>query len=474
MRTLISVKEDLMSKLRNTQVILGAAAPLTLLAACSSDVVDLGNDGVTQSLQRGTLCADSPIAQGPIEIMSQDDLDALRGCEEVRGDLNIRIFADTDLSPLSSLRAVAGRFTFGQSPETYTEETAETWSEGEAERDRVAEAGWLDSLHGLEALERVGSLEMDRIAAPDLLPLSNLRNLAGNDDPLYAGRLHISRARALVNLAGLENAGGVADLSIGSNPALESLSVLRLSRDVPGFVSLYDNPRLTDIFALAPLEAARSLSIERCGVTDLDALAGFSLADGIDIRENRDLIDISGLANASFGELRLEANPRIVNVPEFINNNNNSRVNIVGNAELASVVLGFTVGFGSLDVEGQEIFIGESWIRITDNPKLALIEVHSMPEASYLGITSAQVFTAHRNAALQRIDLGSLRSLNLLSIGDNPELTEVALGDLERADEIAVTGNPQLVTAELRELPTFESRFSGNADDPVVELETTD
>jgi hypothetical protein len=468
------VKENFMSKLPNIQAILGAAAPLTLLAACTSDVVDLGNDGLSQSLERGTLCADSPIARGPVEISNQDDLEALRGCEEVRGDLNIRIFEGTDLSPLSALRAVDGRFTLGQTPDNYTDETLETWRAEEEARQRVAEAGWLESLHGLEALERVGSLEMEHVAAPDLRPLSNLRNLASNDDPLYGGKLSISGARALVNLAGLENAGGVADISIYGNPALESLFGLRVSRDLPGFVTFYDNPRLTDIFALAPLEAAAFFAIEGCGVEDLDALAGFSLAETIQIAENPDLVDISGLANASFGELRLEANPAIVNVPEFVYNNNNSRVTIVGNAALASLSLRFTVGFGYLEVEGQEIFIGESWIRISDNPRLALIEVHNMPDDSNLGITSAQVFTAHRNAALQRIDLGSLRSLNLLSIGDNPELTEVALGALERAGEIAVTGNPKLVTAELRALPTFESRFSGNADDPVVEPETTD
>lgn len=446
----------------NAQILLGRVAPLALLAACSSDVVDLGNDGLTQSLERGARCADSSIVRGPVEVNSQPELEALSGCEEVRGDLNIRIYDGTDLTPLASLRSVTGRFTLGLTADT-TAENQDNWEEEAALREQVAAAGWLTTLQGVESLERVGSLEMDRVAAPDLRPFSNLSSVAGNDDPLYAGHISIQRAPALVNLAGLENAAGVAEVSIHDTPALESLFGLRISRDVPGFISLGDCPLLSDIFALAPLESAGFLSIERCGVEDLDALQGLLYAESITIRENPELLEMFGIGNASFGELTIDANPRLVGVPTFVNGGNDVRVRISGNSALESLALTLRVGFGSIEFEGQELFIGNAWIDIRDNPRLAALAIDN--DDPLIGISAGRLFAVHRNAALQRVDLGSLRTLELLSIGDNPELSEVVLGNLERANQISVNGNPKLVTAALRAVPTFEGTFSGNADD---------
>lgn len=452
-----------MSRPRNIPRIIQAVSPLALLAACTSDVVDLGSNAVTQSLESSAQCAQSPIVRGPVEVLNQEQLDALRGCDEVRGDLHIRIYDGTDLRPLSSLRSVAGRFTLGGSPET---EDPSTWEAEEAVRQQVIAAGWLSSLEGVESLERVGSLEIRHIAAPELRAFSNLRNLAGNHDPEYAGRLEIQEATGLVNLSGLENAAGVADLLIHDNPALESLFGLSISEVVPGFVSVSRNPRLTDIFALAPLESVDFLYIEGLAVDDLDALQGLTYARTIGIGGNPELIEMFAIADATFEELRIEDNPKLASIPEFANQRPDSRLTIARNQVLSRLALNYTPGDFAEHVAERELYLGGDWIEIHDNPSLETIMIAADlpaedPESWFV---VGRVFAAYRNPALWYIDLGHLTRLDLLSISDNPALTDLGF-ELERVDAIFVANNPRLVTAELRAVPTFEATFSGNADD---------
>ena len=52
------------------------------------------------------------------------------------------------------------------------------------------------------------------------------------------------------------------------------------------------------------------------------------------------------------------------------------------------------------------------------------------------------------------------------SATDNPELTEVDLGALQTVDSLAVHLNTLLDPTDLRNVRTFESEFSFNADDP--------
>src|ERR1044071_2494426 len=86
------------------------ALPLLALGAlpfgCASRDVDLGGGTLTRELLRNSRCNESPRIDGDVRVQSQADLDQLEGCQEIRGELDVRIFADVDLTPLHALRSV--------------------------------------------------------------------------------------------------------------------------------------------------------------------------------------------------------------------------------------------------------------------------------------------------------------------------------------------------------------------------------
>src|SRR5688572_26926096 len=143
-----------------------SALSLALLAACSIDDVDLGgSSSVEQNLEVGARCADSTLIEGDVFIATREELEALRGCEAIRGDFTLMVYEGTELTPLASLREVSGAILLGASARPIPDEILqnpmgndliEATAAQEAEAARSAEivqAGWLESLHGLEALE---------------------------------------------------------------------------------------------------------------------------------------------------------------------------------------------------------------------------------------------------------------------------------------------------------------------------------
>ena len=98
-------------------------------------------------------------------------------------------------------------------------------------------------------------------------------------------------------------------------------------------------------------------------------------------------------------------------------------------------------------------------IEIGSNPKLETLAFEA-------GFTVAHVVYVHDNGGLTRLELGSLRRLDRLTIKGNANLTDVNLGELQTVDSLSVGDNPRLDPSELRNVRTFESEFSGNADEP--------
>src|SRR5687768_14505897 len=76
---------------------------------------------------------------GQLEVRNQGELEALRGCSSIAGDLRIYPFADPDLTALAGLERVGGALTLG---DPYTEPPPISFA----------------SLSGLESLRTVGSL----------------------------------------------------------------------------------------------------------------------------------------------------------------------------------------------------------------------------------------------------------------------------------------------------------------------------
>jgi hypothetical protein len=68
------------------------------------------------------------------------------------------------------------------------------------------------------------------------------------------------------------------------------------------------------------------------------------------------------------------------------------------------------------------------------------------------------VLEGNHNAGLSSIDLGPLRSVNVLSIQDNAALSDVALRDIETVNFLSVVDNANLDATELRERADVRDR----------------
>jgi hypothetical protein len=438
-----------------------AAFPLlTLLGACASDVVDLGGGNVAQNLERGIRCNESSVIGESVRIESQEELDALLGCEEIRGDLVIDIFPGTDLSPLASLRAVGGTFILGAN--TRRSGFADPELEAAAlDFDRVqqiVEAGWLGSLQGVESLERVGSLIINGIAAPNLQAFERLQNVGSHQQRSEAGRVRLSDAQNLIDLSGLESATGLGSLEIEGNPALRSLKGLQVGTELET-VFLRDDPSLSDLGALAPVEVVSEvLYLYNIGAQDLDALVNLRfLGGGIALVENARLTDVSRLGALEGAQsLVFERNPKLESLPEFSSLESIDTFKALGNPELQAIALSFPALVRSNLVQDELVPISANVIEIGGNEGLRSVALPS-------GFEAAQVFAIYGNSSLESLDFGSLQRLDRLSIDGHPSLADVSLGALRTVDRLSVSNNPQLSAATFSGVRTFASELVGNA-----------
>jgi hypothetical protein len=433
------------------------------LAACSNDVVDLGGGNVSQSIEAGSTCATSAIVEGDVHVENQAELDALLGCEEIRGGLRIEIFENTDLTPLAELRAVEGDLFIGSFPDPSSPElTLDVIDALYLEYDRVnaiAAANWLPSLAGVESLERVGGLVLHHISAPSLEAFESLRLVSGSTNSAVPGQLAIFAAPNLVDLAGLENARGFRALEIRENPALESLNGLQV---LTTLVDLYleNNRALTNIDALAPITTISGLLyIYGTALPNLDAFANLTGSFmGVAISENPELSSVAGLARLTSAQsLLFERNAKLERLPEFAEMAYIDAFRVRLNAALESLSLSFPA------MSASATFFGATYsaetIEIIGNDQLTSL-------AFGAGLGDADSVSISHNAGLTNIDLGDLQRIDDLQITGNGALTGVALDVLQTVDSLSVTRNPLLSTAELRTVRTFESEFIGNADDP--------
>jgi hypothetical protein len=400
----------------NGRVGVGArsAALAIALAACAGDTLSLGVEEAPQTAPEGSRCAASPTLVGTVVVNGQSDIDALAGCEAIEGNLEIAQFAGADLRPLASLRSVAGDLNIGRTPSV-----APFWT--------VLEGGWLESLEGLEGLERVGALALENVNAPNLQPLENLRHVNANVTGSWsAGELVIERAHHLVDLSGLEKLQGVTSLYVVDNDALESLDGLALPFRVDA-INLAQNPRLSNLDALANVRAVDFLQIHTTGVRDLTALSELGVGETINISYNPELVAISALPLWPVRSFGVENNPKLdgtLVVP------NRAGVLVSGNAELDRVV------FEELTTSG------DSWRS---------------------GVLETRILIGNNNS-LSSIDLGGIERCAELAVEGNGNLTQLEAPALIGAVTISVRFNPRLSTASLAGVQSLERRISDNAE----------
>ncbi|MEY2936057.1 MAG: hypothetical protein RL033_6806 [Pseudomonadota bacterium] len=452
------------------------ATGLVALLGCASESVDLGGGTATQALERATRCAESSIVDADVIVANQADVAALEGCQEIRGDLVIDLFADADLSPLHDLRVVEGSLNIGQ------EASAAGFFEADLDEERleqlealaVQEAalianGWLESLHGLESLEQAGALQLLATSVSNLSELESLRSIGGpiagqrGIGSLESGTVIFSSNPNLIDFTGFENVRGINSFNLFDSPELVSLSGLVLEADI-SVVSLSDAPALVDLDALSSLRAIGALFLVRLGMSDLSSLAALQRAESLGVEGNAALADASALDNLfenfslSFvnnASLRsLPSTALWLSIPDDIT--------IQDNPVLESIELEFGGPANVRIVDDVEHAVPAGVVSIENNAQLRSVSVPAVESNGIAGLTSVDFFLLRSNPSLSSVDFGGLRRAGLLTIANNQSLDNVTLGALARVEDLEVTDNPQLSAAAFDDVATFERTLSGN------------
>jgi hypothetical protein len=452
-----------------------AAMPLcAALAACSADVVNMGEDEERTFVPPPhSRCVDNPTLSGDVVIRNQAELDALEGCSTIDGHLLIQGVFEPDLRPLHELRVVRGELGFGGSYFYPIELSGPSGvglmpEEAELYDELVSRGLFLPSLEGLERLEAVGSLYLGSVAASSLEPLAGLRQLT------EYGALTISECNALVDLLPLSELAGIQSLELSADN-LESLDGLQLR------------------------ERITRLSIAGKKLTNIDALSKVRSVHDIVVLYETALRDLSGLASlrevgglqASDGGLYLADNPSLESLRGLEGLGYLKGLSVTNNDALEDLApLAFTQIHGHLRVRGNENLrqltdlerLSTSSFEIVDNARLEALPPMQSPTTESAGITlssnpalqrftvptwifDAALVSIENNAALRELDLSDLKNLDRLEIENNPALGAVRLDALDTVDTLEVVNNPLLPLTSFDPVRTFERTMTGNAGD---------
>jgi Leucine-rich repeat (LRR) protein len=453
----------------------GGVALAALLAACSGDMVNIGDgEPAREPPPSYSRCIESPTLEGTVVVNDQAQLDALDGCETIVGDLFVQPLFYPDLRPLHALREVTGWLALTQAPLDGLQSAVELNL-----MQSIYDGGWLPTLAGLEKLERAGSLYIAHASAPDLEPLSGMRELTGE------GLLGL-QASAVRDLAPLGQLRGIRDLFVDGDQ-LESIADLelppvmkRLSLGGPRLTelgqvnqvrtvseSLSIGTALRDLSALSALEEVNgSVAIGGPLLESLDGLEQLNFAgDFLQIMGNPLLRNIDALAGLqAVGRLEIYDNGQLKRIPDFpelltemILIGNNAELEEIASftgeqRRLGRVVDGTYRAFDHWS-EADYVDLRHDAVYVFDNPKL---QAYAIPK----GLQSSKTVVIANNASLTDLDIGTLEAVDLLSIKGNPALERVNIGDLATVDLLSVQGNPLLPLEVFDAVQSFERRMS--------------
>jgi hypothetical protein len=426
----------------------------SLAFACSGGEVDLGGGSLSRELGAATPCADSGVSAEDLQITSQEELDALRGCEVVHG-LRIEPFPDIDLTALASLRIVTDAFQLGASPLDLPE-GAEEQAAFLAEDTALLASGWVYDLHGLEALESVATLYLTGVAIENLAELESLSSasaLVANDT------LHLR------DFSGLEGVS-LDTFWITNAPELESLNGLTVIPNAATIIVMFA-PKLANVDALDDVEYAEMLMLSGTGLTTLSGFSRLGGAASLDINNNAELTNVDTLGAFQLASsIYIAANPKLASIPRFEQLVSFDTLTVLGNGSIESLDLEFPALQPDLWYVGQrEVPINPPLIEVGYNTSLERI-------AAQQSLPNLQILSIYNNDALTEVDFGGLTTASALFIDQNPALTSVLTPSLRSVDHLEVTNNPQLSVADFEGIQTVEQIFSGNADpDPVAPSE---
>ncbi len=339
---------------------------------------------------------------------SQDDVAVLAGCTDLSGSLRISS-AVTDLTPLASLRRITGSL--------YINDTAVPW-------DPPAK---LTSLHGLEGLETVRSVELEHLVVPNLDPLAGLTDLPGG--------LKLERLTQIESLAGLHNLQNIGGpLTILQADKLSDLQALAGLTEILDSVELIELPALPSLEGLHNLERVRSLRVDECPlVADLDGLRGLQRVDEDVVLEQLSLTDLHGLEGLTeLGDPGGEtARITLLYMPQL--------------ASLDALAVDWH-GDNALSIHGSAIADLDAVAGVTELAGLSLSENHALVDLAGLEALAEVHGSLDLVGNANLVDLGALanlESVGLLMLAESV-VTDLALPALQEAGEVWVLGNAQL------------------------------
>lgn len=363
----------------------GRAADATSLGSAGSPY-DGPDAGRPSDAGASTACGPDGVLRGDFTVRTQAELDGWRGCQRLEGSLTVRVPADADTTPLSTLHTITGRLTvLGE----------------EQPAPRV--------LDGFRGLEVAGEITLSGLTLADLSGFSTLRQLVAADGSEVAvgedapkGGLRITTSQGLTSLAGLD--------------ALEQATVLEL----------YHNRDLKSLSGMPRLWGLKYVFSSGCPLTDLNGIETSSL-ERVDITDSQ-ITSLWGLgAPIALQMLSLSQNQRLTQLTgwqpgprlEVLSLNGNMALeNLRGLEPLREV--------GSLD-------LGSG----------ALVSLTGLE-----GLESAGSVSIHEQSRLQNLTgLAGLREAGGIVISLNPALTDLAgLSSLTTVGSMALNLNLALTS----------------------------
>lgn len=399
------------------------------LLGCSDHSINMG-EGVPvveePAPPSSSRCADDPVLEGDVVVSSQEELDALEGCQRVNGDLIIEPFEGAHLRSLHALEAVSGALKIGDVVNLFEPSDPRFY---ELARLQVA---WLSSLEGLEALESADSLTVYGLTSADVRPLARLGRLT-------RGSLTFASAANLRSFDGLQSLTGVTSLYINNCDQLMSFDGLTL----PGYMN-WLHVSGADLRELQPLGITwvDGMTLESTRLHNLTAFSGLLDArEGISVKDNKELESLAGLdALQTVGTLTLWNNRVLASLPSFDQLYRVENLHLVSNPRLAQLPT-----FPALT--------SPEWVTELDptqalTGRLDVISVFNMPGLTTFtvprGVASASVIKFTRNPNLRQIEFTQQSYIEYLSLHDNPLLETVSTGALERVTVLNLADNPLL------------------------------
>ena len=381
-----------------------------------------------------------PECETDAAISTQAEVDTLEGCASL-SSLTIYFSTQLDLRPLYALREVLGGLSLI------------------GEYDSPI---GVPSLEGLEGLERIGrGLILSYLPVTSLQPLETMRMSEGM-------ALIIEDCDNLESLAGLNLLGYFDHIRIQGNERLTSLEPLRYVAAPPSrpTINISDNPKLTDVQAIAGLTEVFMLKVAALPLQTLDVLKDLRVAAySVDISANPALVDASLPSLEVVSRLYVGYNAALTTGPELTRVRGLQFLELYGNPELLNAPR-----FPSLIGTEPESANGPQ-IRVVDNPKLQRLD-------GFPVLSAASGIDIVNNSSLTSVDFGTLTQLNIpppgmavgepgaLLVHDNASLASLNANQLGAiSGTLTITSNPLLPQSSLErlgELGATSVKIGGN------------